>query len=158
MTYMLFLLMQPQAFYAIGLACNGQKNILPCATENLGSFMIWFSWRIRSWKLLFGSSLEPFVSDLFPINVFLMFEMDAADSWIFNGYFKFLLMNSVSWDQTRQKEWQLFGAPKFQRLTFFDNRHKHHNQAVKMNPAWNRSAVWRPSGIKLCCVAEMRPQ
>ena len=33
MTFMLFLLMQPRAFYALELPCNGQKNILPRATE-----------------------------------------------------------------------------------------------------------------------------
>ena len=41
MTSMLFLLMQPRAFYALELACNGQKNILPRASTcngNSGSF------------------------------------------------------------------------------------------------------------------------
>ena len=61
---------------------NGQINGFARATEFPISFMIWFSWKFRSWMVLFGSLLDQFVCSFARANVLSKFEFDA--DWFFD--------------------------------------------------------------------------
>jgi hypothetical protein len=59
------------------ISVNGQINGFARATEIPISFVIWFSWKFRSWMVLFGSLLDQFVSSLARANVLSIFKIDA---------------------------------------------------------------------------------
>jgi hypothetical protein len=61
---------------------NGQINGFARATEIPISFVIWFSWKFRSWMVLFGSLLDQFVSSSARADVLSKFEFDA--DWFFD--------------------------------------------------------------------------
>ena len=73
------------------------QKVLARATEILGSFIIWILLRFRSWLVSFGSSLDPFVSGLIPINVLSSFNIQDGCRWFMNFNWDFWLMRSVDW-------------------------------------------------------------
>ncbi len=56
----------------------GQINGFARATEIPISFVFCFSWKFRSWMVLFGSLIDEFVSSLARANVLSIFEFDAG--------------------------------------------------------------------------------
>jgi hypothetical protein len=77
---------------------NGQINGFTRATEIRISFVVWFSWKFRSWMVLFGSLLDPFVSSFSRATMLSIFEFDWFDDFStriliirFNGLETFFL-------------------------------------------------------------------
>ncbi len=73
---------------------NGQINGYSSATEILISFVIWFSWRFRSWMVLCNLVLDQFGSSFARYNVLSIFEFDAdwfidfSTRILINGFYR----------------------------------------------------------------------
>ncbi len=84
-------LLQCVAVYPV--ASNGQINGFARATEISISFVIWFSWKFRSWMVLFGSLLNRFVRSFARAYVLSKLEFDA--DWCIDFSVKILIIRFI---------------------------------------------------------------
>ncbi len=68
---------------------NDQINGFTCATEIPISFVLWFSWKFRSWMVLFGSLLNQVLSSFTSAYVLSILEIDA--DWFIDCSTKILI-------------------------------------------------------------------